>query len=426
MKLRFEPVLAAEGPRRTRARREGRGFSPTMDSGLSMGALAPEAKWLQGLKAQLAGLPKAAGLKPRPSKMQRYDGVFRHQVLAVFFLMAFCAPVIAQQSAPPTPLANAHLASAHAPSLPAPRPVARVNGAVLTDRDLLREMYTIFPYAKQHNGGFPQAMESGIRQGALKMIEFEELVYQEAKRRQMTVTPQRIAASEKQFRQRFESEQQYELFLQSEAGGSEQVLRTKIKRSLLIESLLKQEVNDKSAVSAAEAKAFYENNPGGFSLPESYALQTISILPPKTAGAKQTTAGAATPEQLKQMRVRAQEALKQAKAAKTYEEFGLLAEKISEDDYRVMMGDHRIVKTADMPPAVLVVVAKMLPGQVSDLIETDGVFTIVRLNAHNLTRMQKFTEVQEALKARLASSKTEQLRRALDARLRKNAKIEEL
>ena len=36
-----------------------------------------------------------------------------------------------------------------------------MNGAVLTDRDLLREMYTIFPYAKQHNGGFPQAMESG-------------------------------------------------------------------------------------------------------------------------------------------------------------------------------------------------------------------------------------------------------------------------
>ena len=27
------------------------------------------------------------------------------------------------------------------------KPVARVNGAVLTDRDLLREMYAIFPYA---------------------------------------------------------------------------------------------------------------------------------------------------------------------------------------------------------------------------------------------------------------------------------------
>jgi peptidyl-prolyl cis-trans isomerase SurA len=345
--------------------------------------------------------------------------------LTVLFLMTSCAPVVAQQSGPSTPLASAHLASAHAPSLPAPRPVARVNGAVLTDRDLLREMYTIFPYARQHNGGFPQAMESGIRQGALKMIEFEELAYQEAKRRRMTITPQRIAASAKQFRQRFESQQQYELFLQSEAGGSEQVLRAKISRSLLIEDFMKEEVNGKSAVSAAEAKAFYAKHPESFRLPESYSLQSISILPPGAARAKQPTAGA-TPEQLNQMRARAQAALKQAKATRSYEEFGLLAEKISEDDYRVMMGDHRTVKTAEMPPAVLSAVSKMLPGQVSDLIETDGVLTIVRLNAHNPSQVQNFREVQEALRARMQSNKTEQLRRELDARLRKNAKIEEL
>jgi len=424
MKLRFELLLAGKGPRHVRDCREGRGFSSAMENGPALGALAPEARWLQGLKAQLAGLPEAARLKPRPSKAPCCDGLFRHQVLAAFFLIAFCAPAIAQQSAPPTPLANAHLASAHAPSLPAPRPVARVNGAVLTDHDLLREMYTIFPYAKQHNGGFPQAMESGIRKGALKMIEFEELAYQEAKRRQMTISPQRIAASEKQFRQRFESEQQYELFLRTESGGSEQVLRAKIERSLLIEELLKEEVNRKSAVSVAEAKTFYENHSEDFKLPESYALQTISILPPRTAGAKQPAA--ATPEQLKQMRARAQAALKQAKATRTYEEFGLLAEKISEDDYRVMMGDHKNVKASDMPPEVLGVVSKMLPGQVSDLLEADGVLTIVRLNAHNPSRMQKFTEIQEALRARIESNKTEQLRRELDVRLRKNAKIEEL
>jgi hypothetical protein len=66
------------------------------------------------------------------------------------------------------------------------RPVARVNGAVLTDRDLLREMYSIFPYARQHNG-FPKADEAKIRRGALSMIEFEELVYQDAERRKMQV-----------------------------------------------------------------------------------------------------------------------------------------------------------------------------------------------------------------------------------------------
>jgi hypothetical protein len=49
--------------------------------------------------------------------------------------------------------------SADATTVPPEKPVARVNGTVLTDRDLLREMFTIFPYARQHNGGVPKAME---------------------------------------------------------------------------------------------------------------------------------------------------------------------------------------------------------------------------------------------------------------------------
>ena len=61
-----------------------------------------------------------------------------------------------------------------------------MNGAILTDADLVREEYAIFPYARQHNG-IPKEFEKQIRDGALKMIIFEELVYQEALRRNMTV-----------------------------------------------------------------------------------------------------------------------------------------------------------------------------------------------------------------------------------------------
>jgi parvulin-like peptidyl-prolyl isomerase len=301
-----------------------------------------------------------------------------------------------------------------------------VNGAVLTDHDLLREMYTIFPYAKQHNGGFPKQMEADIRRGALKMIEFEELAYQEASRRHLAIAPERLAVSEKQFRQRFENDQQYQHFLQTEVNGSQQVLRTKIKRSLLIEDFLKEQVNDKSAVTEAEAKAFYLNNPDRFRMPESYAVQTITILPPKDLGAKQLAPGAMNPEIEKQLRARAEDALKQANATKNYEQFGVLAEKISEDDYRVMMGDHRAVKAADLPAPILAVISKLQPGQMSDLIRVDGAYTIVRLNAHNPAQMQTFAEAKDPLRAQMQQSKAERLRRELDAQLRRNAKIEEL
>ena len=128
--------------------------------------------------------------------------------------------------------------------------------------------------------------------------------------------------------------------MQSEFHGSQQLVREKIRRSLLIEALLKSEVDSKSKVTVADARAYYDKNPASFQYPEAFAIQTISILPPEKA----------TPAQLKEARKKADDALKQAKATKTYEEFGMLAEKISEDDYRVMMGDHKKVDRAKLPP----------------------------------------------------------------------------
>src|SRR5208283_4351402 len=106
-------------------------------------------------------------------------------------------------------------------------------------------------------------------------------------------------------------------------------------------------------VSVSEAKALYLKNPGRFEVPETFAMQSISILPPRARSATQAAASPATPEELKQMRARAEAALKQAKATRSYEEFGLLAEKISEDDYRVMMGDHKLADRSKLPPPVV-------------------------------------------------------------------------
>ena len=325
--------------------------------------------------------------------------------------------------------ASAQLVSSHASTAPAPassanvqllapagKPVARVNGAVLTDRDLMREMLTIFPYARQHNGGVPKAMEEDIRKGAMKMMEFEELVYQEAVRRGMTVPPARMQAAESEFRKQFRSSDQYQEYLKEECQGSRQVLRNKIRRSLLIEQLLKTDVDDKSVVSVAEAKAYFDKHPDEFRIPESYSIQTISILPPATAN----------PAQLKEARKRADDAIQQAKATKTYEEFGVLAEKISEDDWRVMMGDRKAMDITKLPPEVTKVVQSMQVGQVSDLIAVGQAFTVVRLNAHIPAGMQKFDAAKDSLRKQLQKNRTEELRAALDKKLRKTAKVEEL
>src|SRR5579862_2655766 len=107
--------------------------------------------------------------------------------------------------------------AAHAAAAPmaADQPVATVNGTVLTGADLVREEYAIFPYARQHNG-IPKELAPEVRDGAMRMLVFEELVYQEALRRKMTVPLVKIQQSEKDFEKTFANPEDFKAFMQSE------------------------------------------------------------------------------------------------------------------------------------------------------------------------------------------------------------------
>lgn len=299
---------------------------------------------------------------------------------------------------------------------PAGKPVARVNGVVLTDVDLAREEYAIFPYAAQHGGKIPADMEPGIRKGAMQMMIFEELVYQDARKRGLTIPPERIKKAEAEFARQFENPAQFQQFLKSEYQGNEKALQEKIKRSLLIEQSLKTEVDQKSTVPWTEVRAYYDKNPGRFAYPESFAIQTISIIPPEKA----------TPQQLEEAKKRAQDAYKQAKATKTAWEFGLLAEKISDDDYRVNLGDHKWVPRDQMPPEMLAPALKMKDGEMSGLIQVGQNYLIFRMNKHVPAGRTPYEQVKVELRKQLEKNKTEQVRTALDKRLLQNAKVETL
>ena len=326
-------------------------------------------------------------------------------------LVTFSMASAQMASHAPTATANAPAAQVAAPTA-SDKPVARVNGAVLTDRDLLREMYAIFPYAQQHNG-FPKAQEAAIRQGALEMIIFEELVYQEAVRRNLAVPAEKLNRAEAEFRKQFNSPDQYQQYLQAEMKGSAQHLRQQMKRSLLIEQVLKNDVENRAVITPAEVRAYYDKNGAKYEQPESFSFQSISVMPPLKP----------TATQAKEAQKHAEDALRQAKATKSYQEFGLLAEKISEDDFRVNMGDHKVVGRDKLPPRVVKALLALQPGQVSGLIQIESAYTVIRLNAHTPAKKRSFEEVKNELKIELQKSKYEKLRSNLAKQLRAKAKI---
>lgn len=333
--------------------------------------------------------------------------------IAVLLLAAAAAAQVAAHS-PSTPATSA---KAGVPIVaPTGKAVARVNGTVLTDHDLLRQMMIAFPYARQHGGKFPKEMEPDIRAGAMYQIIFDELLYQEARRRKMTVAPARLNQAMEDFRKQFDSDVQYRAFLKTEQDDDLARLRNNVQRAMLIDDIMKAEITRKAAVTPVELRAYYDKNRERFRKPESVSIQTISLVIPDNA----------TPQQKAEIHKRAEEALQKARAAKDYEQFGMLAEKVSEDDWRVMMGDHKSIHRGRMPAAVEKAVFAMQPGQVSGIIEAENSYCIARVNAHEASTLMSFQTMRPQLKKELEQMKSDQLEKDLAKRLRKGAKVEVL
>ncbi len=350
---------------------------------------------------------------------------FRSHVLAVMLagalgVQAQHAPVAPVSShapvanAPAIKKASSVVTSAKAKDL-ANKPAARVNGAVITELDVLREMYTIFPYATQHNG-FPKNMESEIRRGALDMVIFEELLYQEAKRKNLTIPPDQLSRAEISFRNQFSDPTAYQNYLQTEMHGSKAAMRERIRRSLLIEKMIKTEIEQNAVVTPLQARQYYDKNPAVFQHAETIAIQTISIIPPENA----------TPAVQKEARAKIKDIVRLTKPTKTPREFGLIAEQVSEDDWRMKMGDRGTLSISQVPPEIARAARAMKPGQVSDAIQIGRAYVVIRLNAHTLAGKTPYSEVKTKLQSDLHREKVNEVRAALAERLRKNAKIEKL
>ena len=172
---------------------------------------------------------------------------------------------------------------------------------------------------------------------------------------------------------------------------------------------MNQEVNTKSVVTLAQANAYFARNPDKFRQPETFSIQTISVMPPDKG----------TQQQVQDARKRAEDAIRQAQATKDYESFGLLAEKISEDDFRVMMGDHKTVEAGKLPAEIDDAVQKNCSPARSAVFSRnqEQVYAVVHLNSHNPPGMQKFVDVKETLRQRMRQNKAEELRAGLNQRL---------
>ena len=336
------------------------------------------------------------------------------RILTVVGLTLYAAMAAAQVRLAPSH-ANAPAGTAVTTPDTDHRIIMRVNGVPFEERELRANMRKLFPFYAIHGNRIPDGATAEIRTKALNQIAFEELLYETAKRRNYTVAEERVRAVQAEVIRQFPSRKDYRSWTTAKYGSEAEHIFA-IRRELLMTKLWKIEVEQKSAVTDAIARDYYARNKALFVRPDSIAVQTITIsLIPN-----------ATPDEVTKTKALAQEVFKLAKAAKTYKEFGALAEKYSDDDWRVMMGDHRWVHRGALSKDLEAVAFQLQKGETSNLIENRDQFIILRVNDKEARHQMSYAEVNGTLLKDLRKRRKQQRIDDLDKQLRAAAKIEVL
>ncbi len=305
-------------------------------------------------------------------------------------------------------------AAAPAPSAKPPQtPVARVNGVTLTQAQLDQELRRLFPYYSIHGGHLPAGAEDDLNKKAMHDLVLHELLYQEALSRKLTIPPAVWQQRLRTMRQRFPTRAAYDARATKEYGSVAEFERL-LRRSMLVEQLWDTDVTKKTAVGPQAAKDYYLAHKEHYVRPEAVWLQTITVKFPANA----------TPEQKQEARKLAEQILVKVKAANSYEEFGVLAEKLSQDEWRVMMGDHNWVHRGAVTPDIEPALFSMKAGQISGIVESSNGYLILRANQCQPKRQMTYTEVGASVHQHMVAEKKEKLSQGLETRLRAKFKVE--
>ncbi len=288
------------------------------------------------------------------------------------------------------------------------RPVARVNGTVLTEADLQAALNEIMPAGVFH-GGFSSAKRNKYRPQALeKMIE-KELFYQEAVKKGLTVDEEMIAAQRQRTIRRLGGDSKFRAALKR-AGLSDRQYREKLRKKFLVKRLIAEDITQRAVPTDEEIRAYYEANRSKFMRPEARRITHILISVKPEAGSQER----------RKRKQRAQEAIEKIRSG---EDISAVAWDYSDGPYRVKGGDMGLVHRGRLDPELEKTVFALEPGKLSGIIETIYGYHIIRVEAVEPPTQLSLREVSDKLRKELSRKKEKQLRAALVARLKKTAQI---
>jgi len=300
---------------------------------------------------------------------------------------------------------------------PAPKPVpaelpdvlAKVNGESITKTEFEKAVLTV----ERQNGGatVPPDQRDQVYRGVLEQLIGFKLLVQESKARNVTVADTDIDARMAQVRSQFPSEEAFKQALDQQKITVDQ-LRADARSEMQVTKMLQTEVDPKVAVSPAKLQEFYDKNPERFKQTERARASHILLRLPEQADEAAKAA----------VRTKATEVLKEARAGK---DFAALAKQYSQDTGSAPGGgDLNYFQKGQMVPPFDQAVWAMKIGDISDLVETQFGFHIIKLTDKQAERTVPLDEVRPQVQQFLENQSRQEATQALIKSLAAKGKVE--
>jgi parvulin-like peptidyl-prolyl isomerase len=285
-------------------------------------------------------------------------------------------------------------------------PVVKVNGVELRRSDLQIQIDKLLPQSLYHGAITPSKMKE-IEKKALQALVEEELYYQEAKKQGLTADENAVRDRLNEVRKMFSSEEAMNETLKRNNMTME-MFREKVVRLQLVENLVRKET--RVSFSDKELDEYYGANKEKFIVPESVRLRYIWIMFDPTA-----------PDFRAKAKAKADEAFSRLKAGI---DFSQVAWNYADNMSRVKGGDMGFIHRGRLPKDVEEVAFSLKKGELSDVIENDTGYHIMRVEDRKESRQLSFDEIRSKLERSLVSAEEKKRKAALLDRLKANARIE--
>jgi peptidyl-prolyl cis-trans isomerase SurA len=276
--------------------------------------------------------------------------------------------------------------------------VAIVNSDLIMLSEMKRELAPVRErIQKEYRGDIlARRLKTAEYMALTSMIE-RKLQLQEAKVRGVAVTDQEVRQTVQQMKQQGET-----------IDETNPANMKNVREQLTLLRVVDREVRSGVMVADSDMKRYFQGHRDRFALPEEYTLSQILIRP-------------RSPDDTADAREKVREVMARLKQGESFEDLAL---RFSDSPNASRGGLLGLVRQGELLPAIERTIANLVPGGISDTIETPEGFHIVRLEDKKPKQFRPYEEVRIEIQGLVFQQKSEDVFQAWLADLKNKAYIE--